>query len=508
LLHSRLARLLWTCADGAGSLAAHRAAVDLMPAEPSGERASVLAGEAHALMLAARYQESRERCEQAIEVAHTVGARREEGYALNTLGGDLSRLGEPASAVGCLEQALAIAEDVGSVEDVWRAYFNLSIVLNDVGSPERAAVVGRAGAARLETLGYSEGAANLRFVTADALTDVGHWNDADRLAAEALQGPIGDYTRWLLHELRGTIAVRRGDFAAAQVLLGPVRDLWRTGADEKRAVLDAVLVELALGEGRLDLVRTLMEEGLAALAGSDSQEHVQRLVALGLRAEADEACRKLGRREAEASLALARAQRLIERSRASSTELARRGVPSTLRTDVLRCLCEAEMARAERRHEPALWARAADDSARFPLPYWAAYARFRQAEAQLASDDREAAARALRDAHAVAAGLGAAPLVADIETLARRARVRLTTAADERDAGDETGAGLSARELEVLALVAAGHTNREIAQALYITPKTASAHVSHILTKLGVANRNQASALAHRLDLLRASPAS
>ena len=273
-------------------------------------------------------------------------------------------------------------------------------------------------------------------------------------------------------------------------------------------MLDAVLVELALGEGRLDAVRTLIDEGLAALAGSDAQEHVQRLVALGLRAEADEACRKLGRREAEASLALARAERLIERSRAIErrARAARRAVDAAKRCPEMPLRGRDGPRRAAPR--PALWARAADDWARFPLPYWAAYARFRQAEAQLATGDREAAARALRDAHAVAAGLGAAPLVADIETLARRARVRLTTAADARDAGDDTGAGLSARELEVLALVAAGHTNREIAQALYISPKTASAHVSHILTKLGVANRNQASALAHRLDLLPASPAS
>ena len=125
--------------------------------------------------------------------------------------------------------------------------------------PERAAVVGRAGAARLEALGYEEGAANLRYVTAGALTDVGHWNEADRLAAEALRGPVGDYTRWLLQELRGTIAVRRGDFASAQVLLD---DVATCGARAPREACRAgrLLVELALGEGRLDLVRTLMEE--------------------------------------------------------------------------------------------------------------------------------------------------------------------------------------------------------------------------------------------------------
>jgi DNA-binding NarL/FixJ family response regulator len=53
----------------------------------------------------------------------------------------------------------------------------------------------------------------------------------------------------------------------------------------------------------------------------------------------------------------------------------------------------------------------------------------------------------------------------------------------------------------VLALVAAGRTNRQIGQELFITEKTASVHVSRILTKLGVASRGEAAAVAHRLRL-------
>jgi DNA-binding NarL/FixJ family response regulator len=61
--------------------------------------------------------------------------------------------------------------------------------------------------------------------------------------------------------------------------------------------------------------------------------------------------------------------------------------------------------------------------------------------------------------------------------------------------------GLTRREVEVLALVAAGRTNRQIGQALFITPKTASLHVSRILAKLRVAGRGEAAAVAHRLGL-------
>ena len=508
LLQWRLARVLWTNGDPQASLDAHHAAVALMPAEASVERALILAGEGHVLMLSGRYRESRARCEEALEVARAAGARREEGYALNTLGADHCRLGDGDLALSCLQEALVIAEAVGSIEDVWRAYVNLSGALCEVGEPDRAVGVGRAGVERVEALGYSEGAASLRGVCALALRDTGAWQEADRLAAEVLQGPVSSFAASWVLEVRATIAVRRGEFAAAHDLLEQARGLWSSPDAEFRSVLDAVLVELALGERRLDDVRALVDDGLHALAQSEGQDHLHRLVALGLRAEADEACRTLGRdAQARARLALQRAERLIDRSRATSEKLTRDGAALTLRSGLLRRLCEAEMARARGEHVADVWAHVAQGWERVSEPYEVAYARWRQAEAHLASADKDAAASALRDAFSIACGLGAAPLRAEIEALARRARVRpqtATTAAAE----DDSRGGLSAREIEVLSLVAAGHTNRQIAAQLFISDKTASAHVSHILTKLGVANRGQATAAAHRLKLIAPPPGS
>ena len=60
---------------------------------------------------------------------------------------------------------------------------------------------------------------------------------------------------------------------------------------------------------------------------------------------------------------------------------------------------------------------------------------------------------------------------------------------------------MTAREREVLVLVAAGARNREIGEALFMAEKTASVHVSRILAKLGVSTRTQAAALAHRQGL-------
>jgi DNA-binding NarL/FixJ family response regulator len=109
----------------------------------------------------------------------------------------------------------------------------------------------------------------------------------------------------------------------------------------------------------------------------------------------------------------------------------------------------------------------------------------------------------LRDAHAVAAQIGADPLLQELELLAERARLDPTpqdaTPAEAKHSLQDAF-GLTPREAEVVTLVARGLTNREIAAALVISVKTASVHVSHILRKLGVPNRVEAAAIAHRFD--------
>jgi DNA-binding NarL/FixJ family response regulator len=107
----------------------------------------------------------------------------------------------------------------------------------------------------------------------------------------------------------------------------------------------------------------------------------------------------------------------------------------------------------------------------------------------------------LRRAAEITGRLGARLLDGEVKALAQRARLDL---APQAAAGAPTPAarlGLTPREAEVLALVAAGRSNRQIAQALFISPKTVGVHVSNILAKLGVDGRVEAAAVAHRLGL-------
>ena len=92
--------------------------------------------------------------------------------------------------------------------------------------------------------------------------------------------------------------------------------------------------------------------------------------------------------------------------------------------------------------------------------------------------------------------IGSGLLARSLEDLARRARVDLTSTDGEApvDAGPTVGdaLGLTPREVEVLGQLATGRRDGEIAEALFISKKTASAHVSNILRKLDVANRVEA----------------
>ena len=126
--------------------------------------------------------------------------------------------------------------------------------------------------------------------------------------------------------------------------------------------------------------------------------------------------------------------------------------------------------------------------------YETARSRTVLAEVLRASGDPAAADRERDLAVAGATALQAAPL------LGRLGVVDPASTTDRRR--EVEPAGLTPRELEVLDLMAAGRSNSEIGQQLFISRKTASVHVSNILAKLGAVSRTEAVALARRRGLL------
>jgi DNA-binding NarL/FixJ family response regulator len=105
-------------------------------------------------------------------------------------------------------------------------------------------------------------------------------------------------------------------------------------------------------------------------------------------------------------------------------------------------------------------------------------------------------------AYKIAVRIGAQPLRRELQLLAELARLRLAIPPAEAEPVDglEEVLGLTAREAEVLTLLSRGCTDREIAVALVISVRTVGVHVSHILRKLGAANRIEAATIAQRLS--------
>jgi DNA-binding CsgD family transcriptional regulator/tetratricopeptide (TPR) repeat protein len=493
-----------TAGDEPGALATHRRAERLLAgAPPSAERARVLASHALTLNLIWQDREAVRYCEEAIAVARVVGARAEEARALDLLGACLDH-DDPDRAIALHREARRIAEEVGDAETVVGTYMNLSHVLGAVGRDREALDDAQEGYRRARQLGLERAigsyvAANL----AKGLLEAGRWDECEQLTRELLPGDS-----WCASELlayRGQLLTRRGDFAAAREHLD--RSL-RLSTPSDRGEAWFGLAELALWEGRYDDAATAVDEGFRWYAEMDPEGAIPLVLVpwytLLLRLEADHAERAAARRAPEE---VAEARRRAAAVVAELDRLAREPDATYPNSTGRLLLAQAELSRLEGNSNPERWQAATTAWNQLERPFDAAYARYRQAEALLAGGgSRTQAEAALRAAHQTTVTLGAGPLRREIELLAQRSRLRLEepkdrTTSPEAPPSPAASLGLTRREVEVLALVAEGQTNRQIGQALFITPKTASVHVSRILAKLGAAGRGEAAAIAHRLGL-------
>jgi DNA-binding CsgD family transcriptional regulator len=167
----------------------------------------------------------------------------------------------------------------------------------------------------------------------------------------------------------------------------------------------------------------------------------------------------------------------------------------------------AEAARCRRAPTAAAWQVAAAGWQHAGRPYREAYALWRQCEALLETGQRPAAPDRLQRAWRLADGH--LPLRDAITNLARLGRIPLPSRPDSVDTShvqesERAPYGLTARELDVLRLLTEGLTNAQIGTRLYMSPKTASVHISAILRKLGAANRVHAAAIAQQAGLTNA----
>ena len=502
LLQERLGRFLWA-ADQDG-LPAYEEAVRLVPAEPpSAERARVLGGYAQILMLLGDPAGGHRAATEAVEMAVRVGSREAEGHARNTLGTCLVPLGHTEEGLAELRASLAIAEELGWVEEIGRSLVNLCHSLAYVARWAELVELGERGLdfARRAGIDRTYGV-YIEDNLLDGLLALGRWDEAaarERSLVTRLPDGYWDYF------VAAALAADRGDFEWAREAEGRWQDHGDAAAIQGLADLAVRSMALAIWEGRPVDAREPLEVVLARLPEELRRWRGGELLWRGTWAEADVALLAAGRHDAgSAAESRSRAEGHLVQLAGWVDARSSSGVTGTALLAMYLALAQAEVARGAGTDEPGHWAAAAASADRFEVSFPAAYARFRQAEAVVRmGGSRPDAAALLADARRRAAGLGARPLQEAIDELGRRARLD-DDGSDEGDGeGHDAGPlpGLSPREREVLSLVAIGRSNRQIAEELYISPKTASVHVSNILAKLGVSSRGEAAAVAHRLGV-------
>jgi DNA-binding CsgD family transcriptional regulator/tetratricopeptide (TPR) repeat protein len=470
-------------------------ALALLPAdEQSSAQAKVLATKAKRRMLQARFGEAEEAARQSLTIARAVGDRESESRALNALGVSVGGQGDVDAGVESLRQALKIAQDAGLPVEEGSAWINLSDLLNLAGNTREAIAVARDGL-RSSPPNPHRTADWFRLAVAEFSFHLGDWREAEAQIPSASRrhaGPTLAY--WFA--VRSMLDLGRGDLEAASADVEGLARATR-GSTEPQFIAPCGIfsAELARRRGGLEQARIEIDRALDQIEFcSDDFIRITALAAAGVRTEGDAGQLARDRRDAEAQrVVAARAENLIERVRLAA------GLGGPVEQAEL-AAAEAEYARAV--GSSADWNAAARAWEEVERPYPATYARWREAESLAAARDREGAEIVAAAALETARRLGSQWLAAELESLAARARLRLVDdeelPAGEEGDDDDDPFGLTERERQVLELVAAGATNREIGEQLHMAEKTASVHVSRILTKLDVRSRTEAAAVAHR----------
>jgi DNA-binding CsgD family transcriptional regulator/tetratricopeptide (TPR) repeat protein len=453
-----------------------------------------------------RLEASRRALRRALEIAEASGATTLMPRILAWLALHAFLRGQIAEGLAILNRGRALAEAAEGESAIW-VYGIESDALLKTGKFQAAAEVARRSlqAARQTGRHTSFQASVLAANAAEALLALGRTAEAAALIDPLTAGPP-DRDHSVVHEMRAEIDLLRGDIEAAAERQQQIYALIpRSGSIDSARETAQRTAELALWAGRPGDAVQEVQRVLALYQSPDLTIMCGRLLSAGMRACADLAGQARARQDREAArTALAAADELADWVEQMG------GAPFTDHPFVAtipaeRAIWEAERTRLAGASDPAAWHAAGKAWDGLGCPNRAGYAWWRQGQAQLEAGQPATAAAAALRAAVVAAG-GHAPLLAQIRLLAERARIPLQPPPSGVPAPAVQAApfGLTGRELAVLRLLAAGRTNAQIGAELYISPKTASVHVTSIFRKLGVSGRVQAAALAERAGLLPA----
>jgi DNA-binding CsgD family transcriptional regulator len=472
----RLAYYLYETDDHAAAIAAAEHAVQT--AFDDAALARALATLARTLLWNPRHGEIEELARRALDTARAAEAKDAEVGALLTLATYTELRHDMARAHHLVESACA--ESTGDLAMDLRARFHHARIHYEQGLLPQAAAAADDGI-RLATetgLRWSTYGTDLRFLRFLIHYVAGEWDQAEAVAA-SFGSRVGTVPEAILSSFALFVEVARG-LPAVESRLARLRPFWPDLLVEY--ISRGLAAEHALWSGDPAAALDHVRAGLSGL--SPGEAGCIRLAGVGLWAMAE-----LGVTEGADDLR-DRARFAVDSGPIGARgQLGPEGQAWALRV-------EAEWHRVHGRLDVELW-RGVVEAFSYGFVYEEARARWRLAEALLAAGDREQAQAEWDRAVETARKLRAVPLERALAEFGKRARF----GGSGSGSGNGDG-GLTAREVEVLKLVAEGMTNREIAERLFIAQKTVSVHVSNILGKLDASTRTEAAATARRRGLL------
>ena len=501
VLLARWARTLWSLNRGEEAVAAGERALAIIPADdPGRDRPWIRGWLARMQFLRGKFREAKADGEAALEAAVANGDGVAETELLNTIGMAKVSLGEVQEGLQCLRDAVAVARRHDDPDGLGTGVANLAEMLMLTGRIGDAVRIAQEGLQEIPR-SHVHNRDWLTLVLSELALHAGDWALARRCLS-----PSPERMRGILSIFRQTreaeLAAAVGDEDRALECLESVAEQVAASAEPQWiGVHGSVAGEVLARRGELEQAQAAVGRALDRMeVCTDDMARIAWVSLTGIGVEADRAqrARDLGdaatRRDA-----IARARLHLSRIEAAAQD----GGPLE-RARLAQG--KAEMVRARGRAGARDWARAAVAWEALQHPYRAAIARWREAECHVAHGERDAAAAAVTAAVGAARELGSTWLEREARGLAERARLALAGTTPEpatpAAAAPEDPFGLTARERQVLSLLAQGATNRQIGASLYMAEKTASVHVSRILAKLDVQGRTEAAAVAHRLHLL------
>ena len=496
---------LWDAGEVDDLVPTAERALALVPAvPPSPARAIALADLGFARWSICENEAAAELAREAVRVAVAVGDDVVEGTALFVLANATAGLGGTRTADTLFAEASDRLRASRACDGAARVAHWWANALEFDGAYERAIWVAEEGlvAARRAGVDIRHGDA-LRAVLAENLEHLGLWDEALAVAADGFNWGSGQPSEIWSHAVHARIAICRGQLDGARRQLDATERVQAAGPDKVWQAEE--LMGLAYAVGDLDRARAHLAEGIAASPTPEREMALWWLLIRALDAETEIA---VGARATGDTPGLAAAERHARRCADLLDDNAASAIAGGGEGPLVRALAAWSVAlrsRLEGRPDPAAWATTVGQLEEIGTVGYTALARCRLAEALIlhAAGPGEVEP-VLARARETGIALETPPLLAEVERLARVAGIELDDGATED--GDAAPArdpfGLSPRELEVLALLAEGRTNREIGEALFISPKTASVHVTHILDKLGVSSRVEAALAGSRAGIV------